>query len=713
MTTCVIDFETRSAVDLPVHGAFRYAESLTTEIMCLAIAIDNSPVYLWIPDSFLSKINPKRLKYGLISESDMLRIIRDCDELVAHNIMFEYLIWTHCSRWSEPFPVSKMVDSMAQCAYHALPLALDQASLALNLDLQKDVRGQAVMRKLCKPRHPRKAEREADPNWATKLWWPEDTADLEALFNYGGRDVETERLVHQTLDPLPPFEQKIWAHDFEMNRRGVPIDLDSVRTIVTCLEDREREQLSRFAELTNGEVTGPRSYVALKDWVNKKTGLKLQSVNKNTVEDLLKIPLDKKVKEVLLIKSELAKSSTAKFKSMLKRTSSDGRLRGMLQYGGATTLRWAGRGVQLHNLPRDSYNPDNFADVVKLFSERDIPAIELFYDGPYYAASRCVRGALQATESTRFVCADFSSIEARALAYLAEDEGALDVFRKGQDPYKVAAANIYNVPYDQITKLQRQTGKVSELALGYAGGIGAYATMALGYGIDLETLPSYIMPAATPDELQGPYGAAGMAKMYLRNNPGMMSFEAAVACDVIKQKWRAARGRTCQLWKDAEESAYYAVEHPGEVATCGTVSYVVTGDFLKCHFPSGKSIHYYLPRLQNETTDWGSRACLTYMGMREVDGKTTRQWARISTYGGKLVENIVQSFCRDLLAEAMLRVEARGYPVVVHVHDEAVSEVRLEDANLNEFETIMSEIPPWAYGMPVEAEGWVGRRYRK
>jgi len=256
---------------------------------------------------------------------------------------------------------------------------------------------------------------------------------------------------------------------------------------------------------------------------------------------------------------------------------------------------------------------------------------------------------------------------------------------------------------------------VSELALGYGGGIGAYASMARGYSIDLETLPEHVLPHATADELEGDYGAEALSRAYLKRVPDSgLSLEAAMACDVIKRKWRASRPAVVAYWRNIETAATMAVENPGKVYACGSVKYCVHDEFLKCLMPSGRVMHYYKPEVRVEKTSWGGeKPMLTYEGLRVVDGKTTRQWTRLMTYGPKLVENICQGFCRDLLAHGMLGLEKAGYPIILHVHDEAAAEVGEGCGNLEQFCEIMTRMPAWAHGAPITAEGWIGRRYFK
>ena len=712
----VIDFETRSTVDLKKCGAVVYAESAATDASCMAVAVDDDDPKIWVHPYF-KKIYCPPSRY-LLSDKDVIEIARGAGEIIAQNILFDLAIWEKIlvPRFNWPhLPLLRLHDTMALLGYQGLPLNLSQAGAALNLPIRKDNLGHKIMLKLCKPRQPRKAEKTADPNWHLKTWWHEDPDDYKILFDYAMQDVATERLVFNTLDPLPPFERRVWQLDLTINMRGVPVDLQHVRPILELVSERERDLLRQFKKVVGGAVTGPRSYVALAAWVSQRIGAPVESLDKANVELLLgRADLAPDVRRALEIKKEIGKASVSKFAAMANRASADGRLRGMFAYYGAATGRWAGRGVQLHNLPRDSYGPADWQCLARLFTDRDVDAIQMFYDDPFFVASRCVRGAICTQPGRRFVTADFNAVEARGLAHLADDQPALVVFRSGRDPYKVAAETILFVDYGQVNDYQRLIGKVAELQLGYGGGIGAFATMAVNYRIDLDALAANILPTATDEELDGEWGARALARMYLAQNPGVMSVDAAVACDVIKRRWRALHPAVVRFWKEIESAAMSAVREPGRAFKYGEIVYWMDRDWLRCALPSGRNISYYQPQLRPVKTPWGDeRPGLTYMGVKQVEGVSTRQWTRLHTRGPILVENIVQAFCRDLLAEAMLRVESHGYRVVLHVHDEAASECVGDQGSLEAYGHILKQMPPWAESMPLEVDGWEGRRYRK
>ena len=735
----VIDYETRSPVDLKSHGVFRYAECPDTEEMCLAATIDDKFPLIWIPEKFLKLINPDKITRGkIVSEEKIVKAILSADKIVAQNSMFEYVIWNKISskrRGWPKLPLHKLHDTMAQLGYHGLPMNLGQAGKAMNLPIQKDDKGHKVMLKLCKPRKAKKAEREKlersgcreqpDGSWRNpsgdRFWlWNEAPKDLEALFNYCCSDVETERLVHRSLAPLPPSEREIWLLDQKINLRGVPVDLESVDAIVALIAEREEHLRGQFAKLTNGEVSGPKSYVKLKEWINAQVPwANLTSVDKTATEELLKdprLPRDSNLRKILEIKAEISKSSVSKFKAIQDRVSVDGRVRGWALYAGAATLRWSARGLQLHNQPRDSYKPQDFEHVSELFRRKDTLGMQTLYDDPFFVASRCVRGAIQTREGSVFLCADFASVESCGLAWLADDFPTLKAIENREDLYIKAIATVMLRPYETITKAERQAGKPIELGAQYGGGIGATETFSATYGVDINEFAKVILPTATDEELSGPFGAIALADAYLKRNPdSIFTRAAAVAADVMKRRWRANREPTVRFWYNVGQAAFEAVRDPGNVYPVGDkVKFCCHGGFLKCMLPSGRLLHYYKPEIRVTKTSFDvAKPTITYMGMKVADGQTTRQWIRLATYGSKIVENITQAVCRDLLAQAMIRLEQHGYPIVLHVHDECASERKDGEGSLEEMERIMSVVPSWAAGMPISAEGWVGRRYRK
>lgn len=427
--------------------------------------------------------------------------------------------------------------------------------------------------------------------------------------------------------------------------------------------------------VTGGAVSSGNQHAALTAWVRAQ-GVVTAGVAKADVAALLGADdTPEAVREALEARKEAAKASTAKLRAMLATASQDGRVRFTMQYHGAATGRWAGRKIQPHNMPRPKIKQHAIDGVFRLLARPNAaPLIALGYGSPMSIISDCLRGMIRAKSGHDFIAADFSAIEARGLAWLAGEERVLEIFRGHGKIYEHAAAGIYGKPMEAVTKDERQIGKVAVLALGYQGGVGAFQTMARGYGVQV------------PDE----------------------------RAEEIKTAWRKAHPAIVRYWFDLEDAAECAVLRPGGSFSAGATGREVTfkrrGNFLWCRLPSGRALCYPYPRLQTKVTPWGApKDQVHYMAVNGV----TRKWELSHVYGGLLSENVTQALCRDLLAEAILRLEERGYPVVFHVHDEIVCEAPLGRGSLEEMEAIMSEVPAWAAGFPIKAEGWRGERFRK
>lgn len=376
----------------------------------------------------------------------------------------------------------------------------------------------------------------------------------------------------------------------------------------------------------------------------------------------------------------------------------------------------SGKGPQFQNLPRG-----HFKDIdacIEVTVEHGFDFVEPLWGDLLGAASTSLRGMLIASPGHEFISADFSSIEARVGAWLAGERVVLDAFTKKLDLYKVAASQIFNIPYEEVTKSQRQTGKTSELALQYQGGIGAYSAMARNYGIDLETLPEFVIPLAAEEVLENAHKNAGT---YLKRNKGVMSHEAAVACDIIKQLWRQKRPNITAMWKGLESASLLAVKNPGHAYKYRCITYKSDEQFLRCKLPSGRYLHYYKPTVQVKETPWGeAKEVVAFYAVDSV----TRNFVMSHIYGGHNFENVDQAVSRDFMAEAMIRCENAGYPIVLSVHDELLSDTPIGHGTVEEFEALMCELPKWGKGYfsngvwwdvpcPITAEGWRSRRYRK
>lgn len=706
MKKVTIDFETRSAVEIKKAGAWRYAEDPSTEVICLAYRI-HGRTWIWYPRKF-SAMLPEGHDLPRNNDSSISMVLKDADIIEAHNMEFERAVWHHVMHRRHGFPdlpLSKCYCSAAKASMHSLPRDLKRAGAAMKLPVQKDDDGHRLMLKMCKPRAPRKAdiagiiERGGNPE--TAVLWHETPENLANLGKYCMQDVEAEECLSDNLRDLSPLERRVWLMDQEINQRGVYVDLDSVNAVVAAVEAHEA---TLSTELKNYTPHGSKQVGKLLDWMDIR-GVELPDLQKHTVEEALAGELPAEIRRVLEIRRSLGKTSVAKYTAMKNMAGKDSRIRGLYMYHGANTGRWSGKGIQPQNLPRGVFTDVDVA--LKLIKDGAIDILNLLYGDTMDIASTLVRPMLSARPGRVLIAGDFSSIEARGTAWVAGEEPVLEAFRAKKDLYKVAACDIFGVEYDEVTKYQRQVGKTSELALGYQGGIGAYSAMAATYGVDLEDLPQYVMPNARANEK---ISAEATAVMYLKLNGDRMSFKAAVACDIIKQKWRSKRPRIVKLWWGLEDAAMQAVKNPGELWQYRGVMFKVQEGFLIMRLPSGRRIYYRNPGTKVKTIPNSKmrKEVITYWGINSV----TQQWCLLDTYGGKLTENAVQGFCRDLLAEAMLRVDL-VYPVVMHVHDELVAEMPKGMGSVEDLCAKMAIVPKWATGLPIAATGWCGKRYRK
>lgn len=663
-----IDFETRSAVNLPKAGSDVYAQDWTTSILCMCYAFGDGPIHTWLPF--------QKSDYFDVNLDKLLKHIASGGKFAGHNAGgFEIPIWNGVCAFNYGWPELKAencIDTMAQAFAMALPGSLDGASSAVGLQAKKDMKGRRVMLQLSQPR------KILDDG--TIIWWePEDVPEkFEILYEYCRQDVEVERQLHNKLMALNEQEEKLWLLDWEINRRGVLVDRKSIDICLDITEYEKKRLNNRMKIVTKGAVATCNATGQLTDWL-KWSGLEVPSVAKADVLDMLeRDDLPKECREALLLRQEAAKTSTAKANAMRLGQCFDGRVRGLFQYHGAGTGRWAGRRVQLQNLPRPSLSQDQINHAFEIINsgkniEDIVFELEMWFGSPMSVVSDCIRGFLKAKQGHDFIGCDFSSIEARVLAWLANQQDTLSAFETHGKIYEQEAAKIYNVDYlENVTKDQRMIGKVATLALGYQGGVGAFQSMAKVYGVKV------------PDE----------------------------QADQIKEAWRGSNRNIVSYWYALEDAAIRAVMNPKKAFSVGPrdreVVYKKNGSFLWCKLPSNRVLCYPYAKVEEFETPWGQmKEGITYKTM--VLGK----WTKTKTYGGKLCENVTQAVARDCLAEAMPRLEHAGYPIVAHVHDETVVEVPKDFGSVEEVEKIMSENPVWAKGLPISAEGWRGLRYRK
>lgn len=553
-------------------------------------------------------------------------------------------------------PPEQWRDAMTLSAMNGLPMSLEAAGAALMLEQQKLDSGKRLIQYFCKPCKPTIANGGRTrnlPRHAPEKW--------EEFKQYCLRDTETERTIYHRLLRLPvsDFERQLEALDARINERGVQVDLDLAKAAVYIDEQAKEvhtEELQRLTGLDN-----PNSVAQLKEWLSA-VGVDVESLNKATVSDLKTQVKDPTIRRVLKLRQLLGKTSTKKYQAVLDAVCEDGRVRGLLQYYGAgRTGRWAGRRVQLQNLAQNHL--DEIGLVRELVRDRDLETLEMIFDNVPDVLSQLIRTAFIAKEGHTFLVADYAAIEARVIAYLAGEQWRQEVFAKGGDIYCSSASQMFGVPVVKhgVNGHLRQKGKIAELACGYGGGVGALKA----FGADKMGL--------TEEEMQ-----------------------------TIVTQWRAASPTIPRFWRDTENAAKRALENPGKTFTipCG-VKYLRDRDGLRCKLPSGRILTYWGARLDNEGN-------ICFMGQNQ----TTRKWEKTETWGGKLVENIVQAFARDCLAVALIRIAKAGYRIVFHVHDEVVVEAP-DGSSWEDMAEIMARPIDWAPGLLLRADGYVTEFYMK
>ena len=653
--TLFVDIETFSSVDITKSGAFKYIESPDFEIILIAYAWDDGPVYLIeVPEDC------DRPEYEeLLDIKDALmdpNVVK-----VAHNSAFERAAFT---RWmGRDMPPEQWMDTMILAAYNGLPMSLDAAGAALQLKDQKIKEGTALISYFCKPCKPtisNKGRTRNLPEHAPDKW--------ERFCEYCRRDVEVCQAIYKKLSsyPVTDLERQVWALDARINERGVLVDMDLAQAAIDVDEAFKTEHLDELRKLTG--LDNPNSVSQLKAWL-EGVGLSCESLNKATVADLKKAATDPTTRRVLELRSLLGKTSTKKYEAMVNAAGADHRVRGITQYYGAgRTGRWAGRLVQLQNLPQNHL--DRIGEVREIVRAKDLELLELLYDSVPDVLSQLIRTALVAKEGHTFLVSDYAAIEARVIAYLAGEKWRMDVFAQGGDIYCSSASQMFKVPVVKhgVNGHLRQKGKVAELACGYGGGVSALKA----FGADKMGL--------TESEMQ----------------------------DIVTQ-WRAASPTIPRLWREVEKAAKRALEYPGQkvpvrrqtINSPDIATYWKDADALRCRLPSGRVLTYWGARLDKD----GS---ICFMGQNQ----TTRKWEKTGTWGGKLVENIVQAVARDCLAVAMLRLDAAGYGIVFSVHDEVIVEAPI-GSRWEDVSEIMGLPIDWAPGLLLRGDGYETPYYRK
>lgn len=711
-TTLNLDFETRSECDLRAAGADVYAAHPSTDILCMAWSIDDGPVHIWRP--LCGDVDP-RPALDHIARGGTVR---------AWNTYFEESIWQHvvprfCPGWPT-LRTEQLDDTMARAYAAALPGALGMCAKALGLPQEKDTAGRNVMLQLCKPRTYVDGK---------AVWWtPADAPEkFERLYQYCQQDVLVEREIGRRLRPLTGYQHQTWLLDQKINRRGVRLDVDAVEN-ARRLAASEGDRLNReMAAATAGAVTAATQVGKLKDWV-RGHGLAVASLDKAGLKTLLSDKATPNaVKAALRIRREAGKTSTAKFKKMLAGISSDGRARGLFQWHGTTTGRAAGRRIQVQSLVRPKLSADEVAEAIELFGdERDgATLINVGYGPPLDVLSWSVRGMIIPEPGCEMIGGDFRNIEGRMLAWLAGEDWKLDAFREfdagtGPDLYKLAYGRAFDIDPNSIGDDgddRRQIGKVMELACGYQGGVGAFRSMAKNYGAELAPLARIAVAAATQDALEDAERKRQWLQVEHKQHADLPA-ETYLGLRIIVDAWRAAHPTIKSFWPDMDECAMSAVQHRGERFTTGSKKIVYTcgRHFLYMRLPSGRYLSYARPSLVyiDDELRGGKRLALQYWAVGKDKGKTgAKKFAPAIFYGGLGSENATQAAACDVLMDAMLRLENAGYPVVLHVHDEAQCEVPFGRGSVEDCQRIMSEVPDWAGGLPLSVECKSRVRYHK
>lgn len=652
-----IDIETKSSVDIGKAGAYKYAQSPDFRILLFAYSLDDSPVR--VIDLAGGEKIPETIRLALMDPAVTKH---------AYNAAFE---WYCLNRAGYQTPLEQWKCTMAHGLYCGYTAGLDATGKAIGLpqEKQKLATGKALIKYFCTPCKPTKAN-------GGRTWnLPEHAPEKWELFKeYCGQDVVTEKAILRRLEmfPMPEEEERLWQMDVRMNAYGVRVDTGLIGGALS-IHERSTEELIRKAASITG-LSNPNSTAQLLGWLRGQ-GTELPDLRKETVSETLDNPenLPEEVKTVLEIRQQLGKTSIKKYEAMKTACCTDERVRGLTQYYGANrTGRWAGRMVQMQNLPRNYLKTLDYAR--KLVKAGNYEGVKALYGNVPDTLSQLIRTAFIPSEGHKFVVADFSAIEARVIAWLAGEQWVNEVFATHGKIYEATASQMFGVPVEKIVKGNpeyslRQKGKVATLALGYQGGVNSLISMgALGMGLTEEELPE------------------------------------------IVDRWRQANPRIVDLWYQVGNAALAVMESAQPQAVHGLV-FALEGDllygqsFLTVRLPSGRKLFYPKPFLKEN--QFGRPAVHYY-----TVGQQTRKWEVASTYGGKMVENIVQAIARDCLAETLKRIDARGLQVVFHVHDEVIIDAPME-TTVEEICGLMAEPIPWAPGLILRGAGFESSYYMK
>lgn len=647
-----IDVETYSSVDIAKAGAYKYCESDDFEILLFAYAFDDEPVKI------VDLANGEDLPYEVIQALDDPRVTK-----TAFNANFERNAISSDMYFPNGMPPEQWECTMVKALTMGLPGSLDMVGRAMNFeeDKQKMKEGKALIQYFCKPCKPTKT------NGGRTRNLPEHDPDKWETFKlYCKQDVEVEREIRKKLSRYETLdkEHKLWQLDQTINDRGINLDEELALKAIECDTVYSKKLEDEAREITG--LDNPNSPAQLKKWLSERVGYEVTSLTKDSIPELLEKAKDDNVKRVLELRQLMSKTSIKKYQAMHQARCEDGRVRGLLQFYGANrTGRWAGRLVQVQNLPQNHLLDLDLAR--NLVRSGDIEALEFLFGNVPDTLSQLIRTAFIPGEGNRFIVSDFSAIEARVIAWFAGEQWRLDVFSSHGKIYEASASQMFHVPIESIKKGSdlRQKGKIAELALGYGGSVGALSSMDKAKSIPEEELPGLVT------------------------------------------SWRNANPNITKFWWDCDKAAKKAIKERTTVCMQYGLKFIYDPGVLFIQLPSGRKLSYIRPKIEPHETFSGDK--ITYEGMEQ----TSKQWTRQDTYGPKLVENIVQATARDCLGVSMIRLDNAGYNIVMHVHDEVVLDTPKESGSLEEVGEIMGQPIEWAPGLPLKADGYECNYYMK
>ncbi|WP_252247426.1 DNA polymerase [Clostridium sp. ZBS4] len=652
MNILSIDVETYCDLDIRNVGAYRYCEHPSFEILLFAYAFNDELVE--IIDLINNEVLPERVVKAL-ADSQIIKSAFNAN--FERNSIYQF--------YGFPTQPKQWQCTMIKALTLGLPGSLDMVGKAMHFeeDKQKMKEGKALIQYFCKPCKPTKVNKGRTRNL------PEHSPEKWETFKlYCKQDVEVEREIRNKLDRYQTTEkeQRLWNLDQMINDRGVNLDLALAEKAIECDEQFKERMIEEAKELTG--LDNPNSLTQLKKWIGEKVGYAVGSITKDTIPTLIRdaeFQNNKEVKRMLELRQLMGKTSTKKYQTMLNMKCDDGRIRGILQFYGANrTGRWAGRGVQVQNLPQN-HLPD-LDNARSLLREGKFEDLEFLFDSIPDTLSQLIRTAFIPSEGNRFIVADFSAIEARVIAYLSNEEWRLEVFRTHGKIYEASASQMFHVPIESIKKGSdlRGKGKIAELALGYGGSVGALTSMDKNKSIPEEELPGLV------------------------------------------KSWRNANPNITKFWWDCDKAAKKAIQERTTVTLHHGIKFIYDPGVLFIELPSGRRLSYLRPKIEPGPYD---KTIITYEGLQQ----TSKQWTTLETYGPKIVENIVQAFARDCLGETMFNVAKTGFNIVMHVHDELILDVQKGKGSVEEICSIFAEPIEWAPGLPLKADGYECDYYMK